>query len=98
MNLITIAGRTIDVQKIAAIEWPDTGRQYTRLIFAVPLTSDQPYDMRLSEAQTEAFRWYLARIWQPVDIERAYQLRPEGRPPAEPATPPEVDREAFFRR
>lgn len=73
-NFATIANHTIDVQKIIDIEWyPSTETHPDRDVEAggavILFTRGI---IVLSTEQAAALRWYLNRIWKPVDIEQSY--------------------------
>lgn len=93
MNLVDINSCTFDVQKIVTIDWGSAPKPRA----VITLVDGQR--IALTHEETAAFRWYLERIWRPLDLIDAYrqwQAAQEKR--QEPAAIPEVDREAFLRR
>lgn len=99
MNLITIAGQTLNLDRLTAIVWPteQNGRTGALLYFASPNALTGAYTVLLDPRQTEALRWYLARLYRPIDVEATFGNWLTQQQPQPPAAPPQVDTDSFLR-
>lgn len=99
MNLITIAGQTLNLVHLTAIQWPteQNGRTGALLYFASPNAVIGAYTVVLDPRETEALRWYLARLYRPIDVEAAFDNWLTQQEPQPQPAPVEVDVKAFMR-
>lgn len=85
-NFATIAGHTIDVAKIIDIDWAPVAEDYYPL--SIPEGGAAIILPRniivITAEQAAAFRWYMGRIWKPVDVEAAHHDWIKHAPTAQP--------------